>query len=187
METLGRPGGERAVAMWWADWRTSFFFFLSKFRHNENVHFRLILFFHANRADDDWWLLLCIWRKEKRHSGAPRTCNLINYTTHGVVSYNCLLPLTKCVRLFFWFHRRQSAVLTWLTSLSSQWVHSLCDAAGTRNWGWGLVPFEVNVMMFMYIRVGLSKRFVVYERTNGETSIGRIFSGLGCRALHRVK
>jgi hypothetical protein len=63
------------------------FFFLSKFRFNENVHFRLILFFHANWADDDWWLLLCIWRKEKRHSGAPRTCNLINYTTHGVVSY----------------------------------------------------------------------------------------------------
>jgi hypothetical protein len=29
METLGRPGGERAVAMWWADQRTSFFFFSS--------------------------------------------------------------------------------------------------------------------------------------------------------------
>ncbi len=29
METLGRPGGERAVAMWWADRRTSFFFFSS--------------------------------------------------------------------------------------------------------------------------------------------------------------
>lgn len=71
METSGRPRGERAVAMW-SDRRRFFFLFLKSFfrlksRHNnENVHFRLILFFHANSADD-WRLLLYIWwtKKEK--------------------------------------------------------------------------------------------------------------------------